>query len=146
MRSSRTIGRFSIVLMAGWALIGVAHGQVLAPAGSNANGPHALPTIPAEGPDIRKQFESDPTELKALQDQARLQDKMRQTELVKASDLLLKLTQDLRAEMTANPSETTTAAETELLKQIQKLARLIQDREMAQDEVTSDLAKAGMWP
>ena len=139
----------AILLM---AVSGAACGQAYAPCCVPANGaPNAndvkeLPPQPTQGPDLLKQYRDDPAALKALRQQARQNDKLRQTQVVKATDLLLKLTQDLRVELAAKSSDVTAATETELLKEIQKLARVIQEKERAENEVSSDLAKAGMWP
>jgi septal ring factor EnvC (AmiA/AmiB activator) len=82
--------------------------------------------------------------LHALRGQAKLRGETRQKQLVDATNLLLKIAKDLRQQIASHPEDPDNS-QTERLEQIQKLARVIQDREKAEDDVSSDLAKVGVW-
>lgn len=107
---------------------------------------HALPPKPAEPPtDPLDKYKDDPLMLRALREQARLRGEARQKQLVDATNLLLKIAQDLKKEIASQPEAALTNTEKARLEQIQKLARIIQDREKLEDDVSTNLAKAGMW-
>ena len=135
-----------LLLAASCAMTALAHPQDLAPAGSPSPGMHQLPPKPSEPPDIHSKYMTDPLMLRALREQARLRGQARQKQIVDATNLLLKIAQDLRTEMASHPAATSPDTEKNRLEQIQKLARMIQDREKIEDDVSSDLAKAGVWP
>ncbi|HEX3985886.1 MAG TPA: hypothetical protein VHX13_04675 [Acidobacteriaceae bacterium] len=84
--------------------------------------------------------------LRALREQARLRGEARQKQMVEATRQLLQIAQDLRSEMASHPAADPATSEKDRLERIEKLAHLIQDREKMEDDVSSDLAKAGMWP
>jgi len=107
---------------------------------------HELPPKPAEPPtDISDKYRNDPLELRALREQARLRGEARQKQIVDATNLLLQIARDLRKEMAGKPLADSSGTEKDRLEQIQKLARVIQDREKTEDDVSTDLAKAGVW-
>jgi hypothetical protein len=135
-----------LLLAASCATAAIAPAQDLAPAGSPSPGMHELPPKPSEPPDIHSKYMTDPLMLRALREQARLRGQARQKQLVDATNLLLKIAQDLRKEIASHPASDSTDVEKDRLEQIQKLARVIQDRERAEDDVSADLAKAGVWP
>ncbi len=137
------MSRLLFLLLAALLLCGIARAQSLEPADSTGQGMRALPPKPGGGPDPYAQFRSDPLARRALREQARLNAQLRQKQVLEATDLLLKIARDLRAEMAANPDGIPTASETDRLQQIQKLAHLIQEREKSEDQVTENLAKAG---
>ncbi len=95
-------------------------------------------------PDLFTKYKSDPEMLRAMRAQTRLRAEQRQKLIVSSTDLLLKIAQDLRNEIASEPSAGAPASEKERLEQIQKLARVIQMREKAEDDISSDLAKAGV--
>lgn len=107
---------------------------------------HALPPKPSEPPtDPLDRYKDDPLMMRALREQARLRGQARQKQLVDAANLLLKIAQDLRKEMASQPGAALTSTEKARLEQIQKLARIIQDREKTEDDFSTNLAKAGVW-
>jgi hypothetical protein len=136
----------AVVIVCSWLAVSTASAQSLAPAGSTVQGMHELPPIPGGGPDPFAKYKNDPVALRALREQARLSSQLRQKQLTDATDLLLKLAQDLRTEIAASPNGIPVQNEAERLEQIQKLARVIQEREKAEDQVLADLTKAGMTP
>lgn len=122
-----------------------AQAQSPAPAGSQgANGQVSL--MPDQGADLISRYKNDPLMLHSLHEQVRLARESRQKQLLEATDRLLKMAESLRTEMVANPGAIPTAAETETLDKIKKLAHWIQSQEKAQDEVSSELARQGIWP
>lgn len=124
----------------------VAWAQDPAPASSLSPGMQELPPNPSAPPGIRSRYESDPLMLRALREQARLRGEARQKQMVEATRQLLQIAQDLRSEMASHPAADPATSEKDRLERIEKLAHLIQDREKMEDDVSSDLAKAGMWP
>ncbi|HEX3663120.1 MAG TPA: hypothetical protein VHU89_16905 [Acidobacteriaceae bacterium] len=105
-----------------------------------------LPPRSAEPPaDLFSEYKNDPMMLHALREQARLRGEERQKQIVDATNLLLQLAQDLRTEIASPSAADSTNSEKLRLEQIQKLAHLIQNREKTEDNVSSDLAKAGVW-
>jgi hypothetical protein len=135
-----------LLLGAVCAAAATAQAQDLAPAGSPSPGMHELPPKPSEPPDMRSKYTTDPLLLRALREQARLRGEARQKQIVEATTLLLQVAQELRKEIASHPLSDTADTEKDRLAQIQKLARVIQNREKAEDDVSSDLAKAGVWP
>ena len=134
------------LLVAACCATGVARSQTLAPAGSGSPGMHELPPKPSEPPeDITDKYKNDPLMLRALREQARLRGEARQKQIVDATNLLLKIAQDLRQQMATQSAADTAETEKDRLEQIQKLARIIQDREKTEDDVSTDLAKSGVW-
>lgn len=134
------------LLAASCAATGVAWSQTLAPAGSGSPGMHELPPKPSEPPtDISDKYKDDPLMLRALREQARLRGEARQKQIVEATNLLLQIAQALQKQLATQPSADLTGTEKDRLEQIQKLARVIQDREKTEDDVSTDLAKAGVY-
>jgi hypothetical protein len=144
MKRLRSFGWFALVLLGAWIACAVAPSQSLAPADDRSPGMHELPPKPGGGPDPYAQFKTDPLSRRALREQARLNAQLRQKQLLDATELLLKIARDLRAEMAANPDGIPNATETERLQQIQKLAHVIQDREKSEDQATESLAKSAV--
>ncbi|MGA2569058.1 MAG: hypothetical protein ABSF23_00935 [Terracidiphilus sp.] len=146
MKVLRAVGWSALVLIGMWGTTRTGRGQNSN--SMNHSGPifGELPPHPTLPPDIRKKFESDPSVGIALREQARRNRRLRQKQLTEATELLLKVTLELRAEMAANPDAIPTDTETQCLKLIQKLARLIQESEMAEDQASATLAKEGIAP
>ncbi len=136
----------ALVWIAGWGITGTAHAQILGPVCHCAPGSSDLPSKPGGGPDPYDKYRSDPVALRALRDQARSEAQLRHKQVVEATALLLKISRELRAEMAAGAAANPTRTEQERLQQIQKLAHWIQQREKSEDQVSSDLSKAGVWP
>jgi len=134
-----------LLLACSCAMSGVTGAQDLAPAGSGSPGMHELPPKPSEPADIRSKYETDPLELRALREQARLRGEARQKQIVDATNLLLQIAQSLRKELASQPLADTAGTERDRLEQIQKLAHVIQSREKTEDDVSTNLAKAGVW-
>jgi hypothetical protein len=118
--------------------------QSLEPSNDPSPGMRQLPPIPGGGPDPLSKYKIDSDDLRALRMQARLEADLRQKQLTEATDLLLKVTRELRADLAAHPNGTSKAIEMERLKLILKLSHLIQEREKAEDPVATKLAKAGL--
>ena len=148
MKVLRACRWFALVLLGACVGICTAHGKNQDPDQSvKSNGQMMnLPMHPGGGPDPYAKYETDSTVGIAARDQERRDGLLRQKQLTEATELLLKVARDLRAEMAANPGGSPTASETERLKLIEKLAHLIQDRERAQDQVSAALAKTGSGP
>lgn len=136
----------ALLLAGSCAGIGMARGQDLAPAGSGSPGIQELPPPASEPPDLLSKYKNDPLMLRALREQARQRGEARQKQLLDATNLLLKIAKELREQIASHPGAVPDHTETARLEQIQKLAHAIQDREKTEDDVSSDLAKAGMWP
>jgi hypothetical protein len=141
----------ALALVAGlWLATMTAHGQAADPqnnpADSGHNGTRPLPPIPGESQDLRDRYDSDPSVRSALREKDRLDSLRRQKQLAQATELLLKVAQELRTELAASPDGVRTKSETDRLKLIEKLAHLIQDREKAQDQVSAALAKMEKVP
>lgn len=136
----------SLLLAGVCAMNRLALAQDLAPAGSPTAGMRAMPPKPSEPPtDLLDEYKNDPLMLRALREQAQLRGEARQKQIVDATKLLLKIAQDLRNQLAAGPAVDSVSTEKDRLEQIQKLAKIIQDREKTEDDVSSDLAKAGVW-
>jgi hypothetical protein len=98
-----------------------------------------LPPIPSPAP--WNQDQTAPATDSALRAEERLESQLRKKQLTDATDLLLKVAQELRAEMTANPKQIPTETETERLRLVEKLAHLIEEREKAEYQAAAALAK-----
>ena len=118
----------------------------LNPSNNEAQGTRPLPPPPGGGPDPYAQFEQDPKAQSALLDQERLQSQLRRKQLTQASQLLSKVTAELRAELLANPNGVPTITEIQRIQLIQKLAHLIQESEKAEFQVAAALARKGGGP
>jgi len=101
---------------------------------------------PGGGPDPYDKFKNDSTIGIASHERDRLMSLLRQKQLTEATDLLLKVARDLRAEMAANSGGALTEDELQRLRLVEKLAHLIQDREKAEEQVDAALAKSGKGP
>ncbi|MGA7521961.1 MAG: hypothetical protein WBW84_05735 [Acidobacteriaceae bacterium] len=101
---------------------------------------------PSDPAGIMSKYQNDPLMLHALREQARLRGAERQKQIVDATNLLLQIAHDLRTEIATPPTTDSANTEKDRLEHIQKLARVIKDREKTEDNVSSDLAKAGVWP
>jgi DNA-directed RNA polymerase subunit F len=73
-----------------------------------------------------------------------LRGEARQKQIVEATSLLLQIAQDLRKEIASQPSAEITGSERTRLEHIQKLAHMIRDREKTEDDISANLAKAGV--
>ncbi len=146
MKRLRPFGWFALILLGSWVACATTFAQSLEPTNENSAGMRQFPAKPGGGPDPYAQFRSDPVARRALREQARLTAQLRQKQVLEATELLLKIARDLRAQMAADPDGIPTAAETGRLQQIQKLAHLIQEREKSEDQMTENLAKAGGAP
>jgi hypothetical protein len=146
MRCLRLYPAFALVLIGACVATCAAYGQSINASTTDSNGTRPLPPIPGESQDLRAKYENDPTVGLALRERERLEGRLRQKQLTGASELLLKVARDLRAEMAANPKGALTESEIERLRLIQKLANLIQDREKAEDQVSAALTKTGRGP
>lgn len=135
-----------LLLAGSCATIGMARGQDLAPTDTGSPGMHELPPPVSEPPDLLSKYKNDPLMLRVLREQARLRGEARQKQLVDATNLLLKVAQDLREEIVNHPGASPDNMAAVRLEQIQKLARVIQAKEKTEDDVSTDLAKEGMWP
>jgi hypothetical protein len=111
-----------------------------------STGMMSLPMHPGGGPDPYAKFQNDPTVGVASRDHEKLVGEVRQKQLTEATELLLKIARDLRAEMAANPGGSLTEDEMQRLRLVEKLAHLIQDREKAEEQVDAALAKTGRAP
>jgi hypothetical protein len=149
MKVPRTGGWSGLVLAGIWLATAVTYGQNQdvnqnpMPQGRDVM---TIPMHPGGGPDPYAKYEKDFTGGDSSRDQDRLISLIRQKQLTQATDLLLKLTHDLRAELAEKQSGTLTEDEMQRLKLIEKLAHLIQDREKAEDQVSAALAKSGKGP
>lgn len=114
--------------------------------GSSMPGNKELPPKAGEQlqPDLFTKYRTDPESLRSLRLQARLRGEARQKQIVAATDLLLQIAQDLRRELAEQPGENHDGTEKLHLEHIQKLAHMIRDREISEDDVSADLAKAGV--
>ncbi len=146
MKRLRPFGWFALILLGIWFACAASRAQSLQPTNENSAGMRQFPAKPGGGPDPYAQFKSDPLARRALREQARLTAQLRQKQVLEASELLLKIARDFRAQMAADPDGIPTADETGRLQQIQKLAHLIQEREKSEDQVTENLAKAAGTP
>jgi hypothetical protein len=133
-------------LLVGAVAATTAHAQPPNASTNDANGTRPLPPIPGEVQDLPDKYKNDSSVGIALREQERLNSRLRQKQLNEATDLLLKVARDLRAEMAASPNAARTQIETERLRLIEKLAHLIQEREKAEDQVTAALATTGRAP
>ncbi|MGH9607627.1 MAG: hypothetical protein ACRD3N_18205 [Terracidiphilus sp.] len=130
---------FGLVLFGVCAATWTAHGQSNQPFNS-ANGVRPLPPIPGNSPDPLAKYENAPTNGRTLSEQEQLNGLLRQKQLTGATGLLLKVAGELRAEIAAHPDGV--RAETERLKLIEKIARLIRDSEEAGDRISAVRASA----
>jgi len=146
MKRLRPFGWFALIILGSWIAYATTLAQSLGPTNENSAGMRQFPAKPGGGADPYAQFRSDPLARRALREQARLTAQLRQKQVLEATELLLKIARDLRAQMAADPDGIPTAAETGCLQQIQKLAHLIQEREKSEDQMTENLAKAGGAP
>lgn len=146
-------GRAGLLLaMAGCLLAGAARAQNPITAGdpptpgSNMPGNKELPAKAGEQlePDLFTKYKTDPESLHSLRLQAQLRSEERQKQIVEATNLLLQIAQDLRSEMADPPAGEDDGTAKTRLEHIQKLARMIRDREKNQDDISTDLAKAGV--
>lgn len=114
--------------------------------GSSMPGNRELPAKPGEqvSPDPFAKYHTDPLSLRAQREQAELRGESRQKQIVEATSLLLQIAQDLRKELASQPSADLTGTERTRLEHIQKLAHMIRDREKTEDDVSENLAKAGI--
>lgn len=138
----------ALLSIAGWGNL-PAHaqsGQILGPVCHCSPGSSDVPSKPGGGPDPYDKYKSDPVALRAVRDQARHDAQVRHEQVVEATALLLKISRELRAEMAASAAAMPTWTEQERLEQIQKLARIIQQREKSEDQAIADLTKAGLLP
>ncbi|HZZ40276.1 MAG TPA: hypothetical protein VFE06_14170 [Acidobacteriaceae bacterium] len=114
--------------------------------GSSMPDNRELPTKPGVqlSPDPFTKYHTDPLELRAQREQAELRGEARQKQIVEATSLLLQIAQDLRKEIASQPSAEITGSERTRLEHIQKLAHMIRDREKTEDDISANLAKAGV--
>ncbi len=134
------------------AVTGLAHGQNPITANDPPSPGSSMPgnrELPAKAgvqlqPDIFTKYNRDTQSPHMLRELALLRGEARQKQIVEATDLLLQIAQDLRVQMATQPSPDTTGAEKSRLEHIQKLAHMIRDWEKTQDDISTNLAKAGV--
>lgn len=139
---SRMVWVASVLIGACFAC-SMATAQSLEPADDQSPGMRQLPPIPGGGPDPYSKYKIAPSDLAALREQALMNAELRQKQLTDAANLLLKIARELQADVAAHAQESSTPTEIKRLKQIQKLSRLIQEKEKAQDPAATKLARAG---
>jgi hypothetical protein len=133
----------------GWLALALMGASAAVCAAQNGNTPttnpfRPLPPIPSPAPWSPDQ--TSPATDGALRAEERLESQLRKKQLTDATDLLLKVAQELRAEMAADPKGIPTETESERLKLIEKLAHLIQEREKAEYQAAAALAKTKGGP
>jgi|SRR5580658_6803688 hypothetical protein len=132
----------ALLLTGAWFATCAAHSQNTDPITGKTAGLKPIPMHPGGGPDPYEELEKDPkANQSALREQERLDSQLRKKQLTQASDLLLKVTLELRTEMAANPHGVPTETELKRVQLIQKLAHLIQDSEKAEYQAAAVLAK-----
>jgi hypothetical protein len=148
MKVLRACAWLALVLIGTFVAARTAQGQNQDPDQTPKSGGNMMniPMHPGGGPDPYAKYMNDPTVGVAQLEQERLNSRIRQKQLTEATELLLKIARDLRVEMAANPNAALTEGEMQQLKLVEKLAKLIQDREKAADQVSAALAKAGKAP
>lgn len=114
--------------------------------GSSMPGNRELPAKPGVQlqPDIFTKYNRDTQSPHMLRELALMRGEARQKQIVEATNLLLQIAQDLRVQMANQPSPDATGMEKSRLEHIQKLAHMIRDWEKTQDDISTDLTKAGV--
>lgn len=149
----RTLGRAGLLLaVAGCLLAAVAGAQNPITAGDPPSPGSSMPgnkELPAKAgeqlePDLFTKYKTDPETLRSLRLQAELRSEERQKQIVEATNLLLQIAQDLRSDLASQPVADADGTAKTRLEHIQKLARMIREREKNQDGISTDLAKAGV--
>lgn len=142
----RTCAWCALVLTALSIAVPKAHAQPPNASTNDSNGTRPLPAVPGESLDLPDRYKNDASFGIALREQERTDSLTRQKQLIEATNLLLQLARELRAQLAANPDSALAQSEAERLKLIEKLAHLIQDRERAQDQVSAALAETRRKP
>ncbi|HUB53257.1 MAG TPA: hypothetical protein VL986_13965 [Terracidiphilus sp.] len=144
VKASRACLWLAVVVTGAWFATGAAHSQNADPITGKSAGLKPIPMHPGGGPDPYEELEKDPNaNQSALREQEKLNSQIRQKQLTQASDLLLKVTLELRIEMAGNPHGVPTETELQRVQLIQKLAHLIQEGEKAEYQAAATLAQKG---
>jgi|SRR5580658_7620 hypothetical protein len=143
MKTLRAFGWWASALMCVSVATCLAHSQ-LGPSNTASQGTYPLAPPPASDPFPKGG--GNQIDQNALREQERLDSQLRRKQLAEATELLMKVTAELRAELAANPASIPTDTEIQRIKLIQKLAHLIQENEKAEYEVAAALAKKGGGP
>lgn len=144
--------RLGVLLAVSCALTGPAHGQNPITANDPPSPGSSMPgnrEMPAKAgvqlqPDLFTKYNRDSMSPHKMRELALLRGEARQKQIIEATNLLLQIAQDLRIQMAGQSSPDTTGIEKSRLEHIQKLAHMIRDWEKTQDDVSTDLAKAGV--
>jgi len=103
-----------------------AHAQLTSNDPPPAMGSHTLPNpTPRPAEDYARGGKIDPAQARELREAERLRNQLRQHLVVSTTDELVRLTNELRADLVNDPHLLSPADEKERLKQIQDLAKLI---------------------
>lgn len=141
-----------LLLAAICTMTGLAHAQNPITANDPPSPGSSMPgnrELPAKAgvqlqPDIFTKYNRETQSPHVLRELALLRGEARQKQIVEATNLLLQIAQDLRGQMASQPSPDTTDVEKSRLEHIQKLAHMIEAWEKTQDDISTDLAKAGV--